>query len=150
MLTMAQIQELRMKILPTGGNSIVDILHQYRDQVTVTTIALENVPLIIIAKHGIIARIPVNGSAHKLSHPEEIATALKAFFSTRDMLYLYINLPAFVVPSYVDELLYELTERDDRKQELQKRIDEALDNKDKSAFIDLSRALAMLEQHNKE
>lgn len=150
MLTKAQIQELRMKILPSGGNSIVDILHQYRDQVTITTIALENVPLVIIAKHGIIARIPVKGVARKLSQPEEIATALKTFFSTREILYLYINLPAFVVPSYVDELLNELTERDNRRMELQKKIDEALDNKDKSAFMNFSIALTLLEQQNKE
>ena len=150
MLTQAQIQELRMKILPPGGNSIVDILNQFREQVTVTTIALENVPLVIIAKHGIIARIPVNGAARKLSQPEEIVQALKSFFSTREMLYLYINLPVFVVPSYVDELLFELTQRDDRRQQLHKEIDEALDQQNKEAFITLTKSLRELEEPHKE
>ena len=145
MLTKAQIQELRMKILPTGGGSIIDILNQHREFVTVTSIALENVPMVIIAKHGILARLPIHGSIQKYSNAKEIVDALKIFFEKKEMLYLYINLPAFHVPSYVDEMLFEVTKRDDQKQQLIKMIDEALQRKDQDTFKALSLQLQALE-----
>ncbi|MCL6445242.1 MAG: IDEAL domain-containing protein [Alicyclobacillus sp.] len=111
-----------------------------------THIVLENVPLLIIGRHGMIARIPVGGVVQKVSQPNDIMELLQTFFQRQDKLYLFVNLPDLPVPAEVAELLKEVQSRADRKEQLRKEIDSALDRRDEAAFMRASSELRRLQQ----
>ncbi len=134
MITEAEVNDLRIKALPPGGTRVVEIINRHRDRVAVTSVALENVPLVIVARHGMIARLPVNGTMQKLSQGAEIAEALSRFFSGHEMLYLYVNLPAIPVPEYVKALILEVSEKMRLRDSICEKIDDALIRGDRAAF----------------
>ncbi len=126
---------LKTKILPTGAESILDFLATRHNQVEITHIVLENVPLLIMGRHGMIARIPNNGSMQKISQPADILKGLREFFNRQDPLYLFINLPDLPVPNEVLQVLEEVQRRHAKKQALLDTIDRALDQYDKDMFL---------------
>ncbi|QSO53897.1 IDEAL domain-containing protein [Alicyclobacillus curvatus] len=144
MIAKEELLLLKTKILPQGGDIVLDYLTSRNQQVELTHIVLENVPLLIIGRHGMIARIPVNGSVQKVSKADEILQQLRSFFNHQETLYLFVNLPDIPVPSEVTELLKEVQARDARKEALRKEIDEALLTRDKDAFIRATNALNQL------
>lgn len=146
MITRQDLLHLKTKILPVGAEPILDFLATRHQQVEFTNIVLENVPLLIIGRHGMIARIPSGGSVHKVSNPQEILEELKKFLQRQESLYLFTNLPDIPVPSEVHQVLEEVVNRHDRKEELKRRIDDALERRDKTEFLrateELNRLLA--------
>jgi IDEAL domain len=144
MITRQDLLLLKTKILPTGAEAILDYLASKHHQVEMTNIVLENVPLLIIGRHGMIARIPTGGGVQKVSQPAEILEQLQLFFQKQDTLYLFINLPDIPMPSEVTQVLEEVQRRHDRKQELRKLIDEALERRDKALFMAASNELKQL------
>lgn len=141
MIAKEQIEELRLKILPAGSERIVNLLIEHRDQVIMAKVAMEGVPLVILARHGVLARLPVKGMMSKLSNPTAIVEPLSHFFHGRDTLYLYTNLPAIAVPECVQEVLDEAALQVQSKEELKQRINAALDALDREAFMRLSAEL---------
>jgi uncharacterized protein YpiB (UPF0302 family) len=144
MLTKEELLLLKTKILPAGASHILDFLASKHSQVELTHIVLENVPLLIVGRHGMIARIPVNGTLQKYSQPADILEQLKTFFNRQERLYLFINLPDLSLPSEVTQVLEEVQERHARKEWLQKQIDEALAARDKASFLKYSSELNLL------
>lgn len=138
MIAKEEILSLKAKILPTGADQILDFLASRHNQVEMTHIVLENVPLLIIGRHGMIARIPVNGVLQKVSQPAGILELLQNFFQKQEKLYLFINLPELPVPSEVVRLLEEVQTKAARKDELQRLIDRALDERNLEQFYKLS------------
>ena len=134
MMTQAQFDELRTKLLPPGADRIIDLLARYRERVETIAIVLEKVPLLIIGRHGMIARLPQGNTQQKFSQQGEILSALQDFFLRNEPLYVFVNLPDLHVPSYISGLLKEIVEKVDRQENLRARIDEALDCGDKEAF----------------
>jgi hypothetical protein len=130
-----EILLLKTKILPAGADAIIDFLAARHHQIEMTHIVLENVPLLIIGRHGMIARIPVGGSIQKASQPQEILELLQAFFQKQDTLYLFVNLPDLHMPQEVVQVLEEVQRRAARKEELWQIIDQALDRRDKETFL---------------
>ncbi|QSO49446.1 IDEAL domain-containing protein [Alicyclobacillus mengziensis] len=144
MIAKEELLLLKTKILPQGADTVLDFLASRNQQVERTHIVLENVPLLIIGRHGMIARIPVSGSVHKVSKPDEILHQLRSFFSRQETLYLFVNLPDLPVPTEVTELLKEVQDRDAQKEALRQEIDNALSIRDKDAFIRATNALNQL------
>lgn len=144
MIAKEELLILKTKILPQGADSVLDYLALRHQQVELTHIVLENVPLLIIGRHGMIARIPVHGSVQKVSKPEEILEQLRSFFNHQETLYLFVNLPDLPVPQEVTDLLKEVQDRDAEKEALRRDIDEALAMRDKEAFIRATNALNQL------
>ncbi|MDQ0191232.1 IDEAL domain-containing protein [Alicyclobacillus cycloheptanicus] len=138
MIAKEDILSLKAKILPAGADQILDYLVARHQQVELTHIVLENVPLLIIGRHGMIARIPVNGVLQKVSQPAGILELLHAFFQKQETLYLFINLPDIPVPSEVTQVLQEVQARALRKEELRRLIDRALDERDEALFYQAS------------
>ncbi len=136
MVAKEQILVLKTKLLPGGADMIVDFLATKHEQLELTHIVLENVPLLIIGRHGMIARIPLQGRLEKVSQPEDIFKTLHAFFQNPEQktLYIFINLPDLPIPQEITKLLNEVGERVKKKDELETRINEALDTRDKGAF----------------
>ncbi|MCY0877006.1 MAG: IDEAL domain-containing protein [Firmicutes bacterium] len=141
MIAKEQLEELRLKILPAGSAKIVDLLIAHYDRVVPAKVAMEGVPLVIIARHGVLARLPIKGVMTKLSSPEAITTPLQHFFQGRETLYLYTNLPALTVPDCVQEVLDEAASRLQSTEELKRRINAALDAMDRETFMRLSAEL---------
>lgn len=141
MIAKEQLEELRLKILPPGSEKIVALLIAHADQIALAKVAMEGVPLIILARHGVLARLPVKGVMSKLSSPEAIITPLGHFFQGRETLYLYTNLPALTVPPCVQEVLDEAARMQESREELKQRINAALDAMDREAFMRLSAEL---------
>jgi uncharacterized protein YpiB (UPF0302 family) len=82
---------------------------------------------------------------YKLSNPNEILEHLKQFFQRSDAtLYLFTNLPELPVPDEVVQVLDEVQRRHKRKEELRQIIDEALDRRDRDAFMAAARELNQL------
>ncbi|RIV28192.1 IDEAL domain-containing protein [Alicyclobacillaceae bacterium I2511] len=135
---------LKTKILPVGAGSVLDFLAVRHHQVEITHIVLENVPLLIMGRHGMIARIPNNGSMQKISQPADILKGLREFFTRQDLLYLFINLPDLPVPTEVVQVLEEIQQRHAKRQMLLDTIDRALDQHDKNAFLQASAELKKL------
>lgn len=138
MIAKEDILSLKAKILPAGADQVLDFLAGRHKQVELTHIVLENVPLLIIGRHGMIARIPINGVLQKVSQPAGILELLQTFFQKKDTLYLFINLPELPVPAEVTQVLQEVQARAARKEELHKLIDRALDNRDSALFYEAS------------
>lgn len=138
MIAKEELLSLKAKILPSGADQILDFLAGRHHQVEMTHIVLENVPLLIIGRHGMIARIPVGGVLQKVSQPAGILELLQGFFQKQDKLYLFINLPELPVPSEVTELLEEVQAKAARKDEIRRLIDQALDRRDMAQFYELS------------
>ncbi len=97
-------------------------------------IVLENVPLPIIGRHGMIARISNAQGVQKASQPKEITALISKFLQKNDTLYLFINLPDLPIPNEVTAVLEEVLARAKRKDELKQIIDEALDRGDYALF----------------
>jgi hypothetical protein len=150
MIAKEALLSLKMKILPAGAEPILDFLASRNHQVELTQIVLENVPLLIIGRHGMIARIPTGGSLQKVSQPSEILDQLKTFFTKHETtIYLFTNLPDLPVPSEVKDVLEEVQTRHARREELQKLIDEALEKRDRASFFEASSALKeLLAEHD--
>lgn len=152
MMTKDELLTLKTKLLPSGADSVIDFLATRHAQLEATNIVLENVPLLIIGRHGMIARIPINGRIKKVSQPEEVLQALHTFFtsvaSSSDKLYLFVNLPDLPIPEEVKELLSEVEERAKRRDMVKRKIDQALDNRDKVAFNLAVRELDDLQKQN--
>ncbi|WDL97468.1 IDEAL domain-containing protein [Alicyclobacillus sp. ALC3] len=138
MIAKEDILSLKAKILPSGADQILDFLAGRHHQVELTHIVLENVPLLIIGRHGMIARIPVGGVLQKVSQPAGILELLQTFFQKQETLYLFINLPELPVPAEVTRVLQEVQSRAQRKEELRKLIDRALDERDSALFYEAS------------
>ncbi len=140
----SEIAELQLRILPSGGERVVQLLNQYRERVTTTSVTLENVPLLIIARHGMIARLPVDGAAQKLSQTAAILEGLQRFFKSQETLYLYVNLPELPIPPFVGDVIAEVAQRVNHKEELRKQIDRAIDSGDRAAFLELAKKWRVL------
>jgi hypothetical protein len=150
MIARHELLHLKTKILPAGAETILDFLATRHHQVEMTHIVLENVPLLIIGRHGMIARIPAGGTVYKVSNPSEILEHLKQFFQRSEAtLYLFTNLPELPVPDEVAQVLDEVQRRHNRKVELWKIIDEALDCRDKEAFMAAAKELNQLMHESK-
>jgi hypothetical protein len=143
-ITKEELLQLKTKILPQGAEMIVDLLASRHTQVEITHIVLENVPLLIIGRHGMIARLYSNGVVQKVSQPAEVYEKLQAFFQKQEKLYLFINLPDLRFPSEVTELIREVESRAQRKEELKRIIDEALDRRDMKKFYEATEELRRL------
>ncbi|OFW75422.1 MAG: hypothetical protein A2201_06175 [Alicyclobacillus sp. RIFOXYA1_FULL_53_8] len=141
MIAKEEILLLKTKILPAGAEMVLDFLASRHNQVEVTNIVLENVPLLIIGRHGMIARIPVNGTMKKVSQLQEIVDLLQSFFQRNDQLYMFVNLPDLPLPQEVSEVLEEIQVRVARKDELWKVIDDALATGNKELFYRASAEL---------
>ena len=135
MVAKEELLVLKTKILPPGAYLVLDFLASRHQQAEWTQIVLENVPLLILGRHGMIARIPLNGVVQKVSQAKEIVDLLQSFFQTQDTLYIFVNLPELPLPAEVMQLLEEVQIRAQRKDALRRVIDDALDAKDKEAFI---------------
>lgn len=146
MLTQHAIDELRLKILPNGGERIIKLLALHTKQVVLSTIAMEGVPLIILARHGILARLPFEGTLQKLSAEAAITEALHRFFTGSDTLYLYVNLPDLPVPDCVADVMDEAAQNVQVYYELRQRINDALDAGDKERFMRLTAELKAKER----
>lgn len=144
MIAKEELMLLKTKILPTGADTVLDFLALRHQQVEFTNIVLENVPLLIIGRHGMIARLPVGGSVQKVSKSVDILDQLRSFFNHKESLYLFVNLPDLPVPNEVTELLEEVGQRHARKERLRVQIDEALERRDREAFIQASNELNRL------
>lgn len=150
MIAKEELLSLKTKILPAGADTILDFLASRNNQVELTQIVLENVPLLIMGRHGMIARIPHGGTVQKVSQPSEIQEQLRTFFQRHDTLYLFINLPDLPVPSEVKQVLEEVQNRHLRREELQRLIDEALEKRDRETFYEATAALKqLLSEHDK-
>ena len=145
MMTQAQFDELRAKLLPSGADGVVDLLARYRDRIETMSIVIEKVPLLIIGRHGMIARLPKGSTLQKFSQPDDILSALQDFLSQDETLYVFVNLPDLHVPAYISGLLREIAEKVERQETLRARIDEALDRGDKAAFCQYTSELQRLE-----
>lgn len=144
MIAKEELLLLKTKILPTGADTVLDFLAARHQQVEFTNIVLENVPLLIIGRHGMIARLPIGGSVQKVSKSSAILEQLRSFFNRQESLYLFVNLPDLPVPNEVTELLEEVGQRHARKEHLRARIDETLEQRDREAFIQASNELNRL------
>ncbi|MCF8564506.1 IDEAL domain-containing protein [Alicyclobacillus tolerans] len=138
MIAKEEILLLKTKILPAGADVILDFLASRHDQVELTHIVLENVPLLIIGRHGMIARVPVNGTLKKVSQLQEIMDLLNGFFQKQEKLYLFVNLPDLPLPQEVTRVLEEVQERAARKDQLRRIIDQALETGDRETFYEAS------------
>lgn len=134
MTTKEELLLLKTKILPQGADAVLDFLASRPQFVEWTQIVLENVPLLILGRHGMIARIPVGGVVQKVSQSKEIIDMLKVFFQKQDKLFIFVNLPDLPLPAEVTRLLEEVQGKTARKDRLRALIDEALDRRDKELF----------------
>ncbi len=153
MVAKEEILALKTKLLPSGADMIIEFLAGRHEQLELTHIVLENVPLLIIGRHGMIARIPLHGRLEKVSQPEDILKTLQTFFLKQEqqILYVFVNLPDLPIPHEITKLLTEIGERARRKEELERKVDAALDARDKSAFDQAVKDLLKLrnEYYNK-
>ncbi|ADG06599.1 IDEAL domain-containing protein [Kyrpidia tusciae] len=146
MVAKEHLLALKNRILPPGAGPVIELLSQHHQQLEMTSIILEHVPLIIIGRHGMIARLPIDGRITKLSQPPEILTSLQRFFESEQTLYVFINLPEIQFPAAVTEVIREVEERVQKRDELMRQIDEALERRDRGAFLRLAQSLAQLEE----
>lgn len=135
------IETLRLRLLPAGGDALVALLSQHRDNVLLTRIALEGVPLIIIARQGILARLPVSGAMKKISQPEPLLEAASHFLAGGNKVYLYVNLPEIPLPASVREAIHSAAAQMEEREILRQRINDALDCGDKPGFMRLTQML---------
>lgn len=150
MATKETLSDLHIKILPQGAEKILTLLEEHAEQVETISFVLENIPLLIIGRHGMIARIPQNKVMQKFAQPNDILTALRDFFHQSGMLYLFINLPNLPVPAFVSELIDELSAKMTMIEEIRRNIDDALDRRDYQAFLEWSQALHSLDEEYSE
>lgn len=135
------IATLQLRLLPPGGDALVALLRRHRDSILLTAIALEGVPLIIIARQGILARLPVSGVMKKISQPEPILEAARHFLAEGNKVYLYVNLPEIPLPASVREAISAAVEETEEREVLRQRINDALDRGDKPGFMRLTQML---------
>jgi len=139
-----ELLHLKTKILPDGAEYILDYLAQHHNQIELSNIVLENVPLLIIGRHGMIARVYESGRIVKASQPRDINELLQAFMKRGEKLYLFINLPDLPIPDEVAEVLEEVEKRSRRKDELREIVDEALDTRNRNLFLRATEELKRL------
>lgn len=153
MMTKEEILTLKTKLLPSGADAVIDFLATRNSHLEATNIVLENVPLLIIGRHGMIARIPLNGRLKKVSQPEDVLHTLQTFFGqsqNADTVYVFVNLPDLPIPPEVEKVLSEVEARTDLRDEIKRKIDQALDNRDKSAFDIAVKELETLQKDDEE
>ncbi|MBX6395649.1 MAG: IDEAL domain-containing protein [Alicyclobacillaceae bacterium] len=146
MVAREQLLALKNRILPAGAGPVIELLSAHHQQLEMTSIILEHVPLLIIGRHGMIARLPLDGRVIKLSQPQEIAEALQRFFESEQTLYVFVNLPEIQFPEAVVSVIREVEEKVQKRDELLRQIDEALERRDRETFYRLAQALADLEE----
>ncbi|GMA61861.1 IDEAL domain-containing protein [Alicyclobacillus fastidiosus] len=150
MMTKDEILTLKTKLLPSGADSVIDFLAARHAQLEATNIVLENVPLLIIGRHGMIARIPINGRIKKVSQADEVLQTLQTFFAhqanSSEKLYVFVNLPDLPIPPEVQQVLSEVEERAKLRDQVKQRIDQALDRRDKAAFDAAVKELELLQR----
>ncbi|WP_067620688.1 IDEAL domain-containing protein [Alicyclobacillus acidiphilus] len=149
MMTKDDLLILKTKLLPAGADSVIDFLASRHGQLEATNIVLENVPLLIIGRHGMIARIPINGRIKKVSQPDEVLQTLQLFFAnsmSSDKLYVFVNLPDLPIPPEVKEVLSEVEARALRRERIRMQIDQALDTRDRALFDMAIRELEELQR----
>jgi len=144
MVAKEDIIQLKTKILPVGAESVLDYLATHNDQVEITHILIENVPLLIIGRHGMILRMAKQGGVRKSSQGTEILVLLRDLISRQETLYLFVNLPDLPVPNEVLSLLEEAQYRASRREQLTAMIDSALDAGDSDMFYRVCRELESL------
>lgn len=135
MITQTELDALRVKLLPSGAQRVIKVLDSHRDHVEIITIVMDKVPLLIIGRHGMIARLPVDGVLQKVSESKNIVTLLDLFFKQDQMLYLFVNIPHIQVPAHIKEMLAHIEVQYNDKNMLRAAIDDALDRKDRAAFM---------------
>lgn len=151
MMTKDDLLTLKTKLLPAGADDVIDFLAARHAQLEGTNIVLENVPLLIIGRHGMIARIPVNGRVKKVSQPDEVIQTLQVFFSqpsSNDKLYLFVNLPDLPIPPEVKQVLSEVEERALYRDSIKRKIDQALDERNQLAFQAAVRELESIQRED--
>ena len=149
MILKEELLVLKTKLLPSGAEAIVDFLVTHCEQLEQTQIVLENVPLLIIGRHGMIARISLHGKVQKVSQLDEIMELLQIYFASKsEPLFLFVNLPDLPVPSEVILVLAEVTQRAMHRAEIESRIDAALDARDRNAFEQAVKELNELTSHD--
>lgn len=144
MIAKEELLRLKTKILPAGADAVLDFLALHHQLVEITNIVLENVPLLIIGRHGMIARISNAGSVQKASQPKDIMALISGFLQKNETLYVFINLPDLPIPTEVTALLEEVQMRANRKDELKELIDEALDTGNQTLFLEATEELNRL------
>ncbi len=135
MITQTQLDQLRVKILPPGTERVLELLALHRDHVETIGVIIDKVPLLIIGRHGMITRLPMNGVLQKVSQTKEVLSLLEQFFTSDNTLYLFVNLPDLQIPPYISQLLGQIAEKYEQIVILQSLIDEALDRGDRTAFL---------------
>ncbi len=148
MINPTKLSDLHIKILPPGAERVVELLEKNADKVEFLSFVIEKVPLLIIGRHGMIARLPKNDVIQKYSQPVDIINALRDFFQHHDTLYLFINLPNLPVPKHVSDLIDEVACKVATKEEISLKIDDALDRRDHIAFLQWTQELKKLEDKN--
>lgn len=151
MMTKDEILTLKTKLLPSGADTVIDFLASRHAQLDLTNIVLENVPLLIIGRHGMIARIPINGRIKKVSQPDEVLHTLQLFFTqiaSPDKLFLFVNLPDLPIPPEVKAVLSEVEARALRREEIKRKIDAALDDRNRTAFDDAVNELERMQRED--
>lgn len=144
MIAKEELLRLKTKILPSGADAVLDFLAQHHQQIEMTNIALENVPLLIIGRQGILARISTASGFQKASQPKDIMALISGFLQKNEILYVFINLPDLPIPTEVTAVLEEVQKRANRKEELKKSIDEALDTGNQPLFVEATNELNQL------
>ncbi len=145
MINSTKLSDLHIKILPPGADRVLDILEKHADRVELISFVIEKVPLLIMGRHGMIARLPQNNVIQKYSQPVEIINALRDFFQQQETLYLFINLPNLPVPKHVSELIDEVANMVETMEGIKRKIDDALDRRDHVAFLQWTQELKKLE-----
>ena len=145
MINQAKLTELHIKILPHGADRVLELLEKHVDRVEFVSFVIEKVPLLIIGRHGMIARLPQNNVTQKFSQPAEIINALRGFFTQQETLYLFINLPNLPVPQHISDLIEEIADKLQTAENIRRQIDNALDQRDQAAFLRWTQQLRTLE-----
>lgn len=150
MITKNELLQLKTKILPKGANAVLDFLAARSSQVEETKIVLENVPLLIIGRLGMILRLQGESGTQKVSVARDIIQKLQVYFINNEKLYLYVNLPELHFPAEVTNVLNEVDAIAHEKEMLQGDIDKALDSGNRELFLKATAKLVELEQRAKE
>ncbi|PWI57731.1 IDEAL domain-containing protein [Sulfoacidibacillus thermotolerans] len=148
MITQTELDELRIKLLPPGAERVLELLAAHRERVEAITVVMDKVPLLIIGRHGMIARLPMDGVLQKVSQTKDVVTMLERFFEGENVLYLFVNLPALQIPLFISQMLQETAQKYQHMLTLRTCIDEALDRGDRNAFLHYTAELRDLEKED--
>lgn len=142
---LVNLSDLHIKILPPGADHVLEVLEKHSEHVECIAFVIEKMPLLILGRHGMIARFPSINGTQKYSQPAEITAALIDFFKRNEKLYLFVNLPDLPIPVHVSELIDEIAVKVDFAIQFRHHIDDALDARDPNAFLYWTEELRKLE-----